>query len=108
MIQPMTAVLRCAALHLPARAAKFLGFKSLSPTGRLSTVANGPTCGAPRWGGLQASGAGGFGGWAGGWLPAAGGCPHYDRGAPPSRRPRSRRGEPGDRVGPDRMVVGRV
>src|SRR3954447_21962128 len=41
-IQPMTAVLRCAALHLPARAAKFLGCKSLSPVELMSTAGTVP------------------------------------------------------------------
>src|SRR3954453_20270962 len=54
-IQPRIAVLRCVALHLPARAGRFFGCTFASPVRRLGTVEYGPSRGAPLQGGLPAS-----------------------------------------------------
>src|SRR4051794_6870842 len=54
-IQPRIAVLRCVALHLPARAARFFGCTFASPVRRLGTVENGLSRGARPQGGLPAS-----------------------------------------------------
>src|SRR4051794_36604166 len=75
-IHPRIAVLRCVALHLPARAARFLGCKSQSPVGWLSTGRNPPSDQTPPQGGLPASERGDCVGSPGGWRPAAGGWPH--------------------------------
>src|SRR5690242_12722771 len=56
-IHPRIAVLRCCALHLPARAARFLGCKSLSPVESLSTARNRPSREALAQDGLPVSGA---------------------------------------------------
>src|SRR3954447_24966181 len=58
-IHPRIAVFRCCALHLPARAARFLGCKSPSPMGWLSTGHNRSSHATPAQGGLQASRRGG-------------------------------------------------
>src|SRR3954453_11207207 len=74
-IQPRMAVFRCVALQRPARAARFLGCKLLSPVWGSNTAQNTPSRAGPPWGGLQASSAGRFRGVRRGLSPGSGGLP---------------------------------